>query len=250
MAAWCYCVWELGVEDSVTGAWLLSSSKRLQIVANPFHFLVFSPLFYTLFLSFFFLNFPFLFFAPLDFVPLSIPSRSPSADSGSMCMMNWVGTPAAQALPRVHGDTMRGKLSHSALRHDTLLLFMHTWNSLHCPHGLGSRTSASNMISQWFIHSIGALQDKYWFFFWGRNQCTYTYLQDSACKSGTVCKSPLAVRINCVQKRIPYGPKLICDETGLIYSIYQVELISCLAPWNQLYNKLRPCGSASRLKGI
>lgn len=125
MAAWCYCVWELSVEDSVTEAWLLSSSKRLQIVANPFNFLVFSPLFCTLFLSFFSPQFPLrLFFAPLDFVPLSIPSRSPSADSGSMCMMNWAGTPAAQALPRVHGDTTRGKLSRCALRHDTLLLFM------------------------------------------------------------------------------------------------------------------------------
>lgn len=158
MAAWCYCVWELSVEDSVTGAWLLSSSKRLQIVTDP-PFLYFIPLI-------FFSQFPLsLFFAPLDFIPLSIPSRSPSADSGSMCMMNWAGTPAAQALPRVHGDTTRGKLSRCALRRDTLLLFMHTWNSLHrCPHGLGSRTSASNMISQWFIHSIGALQDKYWFF--------------------------------------------------------------------------------------
>lgn len=61
MAAWCYCVWELSVEDSVTGAWLLSSSKRLQIVANPFNFLVFPPhppFFSTLFLSFFFPQFP------------------------------------------------------------------------------------------------------------------------------------------------------------------------------------------------
>lgn len=108
------------------------------------------------------------------------PNRSQSADSGSMCMMNWAGTPAAQVLPRVHGDTTRGELLCSAVTHDTLLLFIHIWNSLHRPQGLNSPTSASNVISQWFIHNIRTLQDKYWSYS-GGTQCTYTYLQNSVC---------------------------------------------------------------------
>lgn len=56
------------------------------------------------------------------------PNRSQFADSGNMCMMNWAGTPAAQVLPRVRGDTTRGELSSS---HDALLPSALTPNTSH-----------------------------------------------------------------------------------------------------------------------
>lgn len=159
----------------------------------------------------------FLFLLVSSLCLLIHPNRSRSADSGSMCMMNWAGTPAAQVLPRVHGDTTRGELLCSAVTHGTLLLFMHTWNSLHRLRGLNSPTSASNMISQWFIQHQDTTRQILILF--RGNQCTYTYLQNSVCKSGIVCKSVLTVSINSVKKCLPYGPKLICDEMSFISTI-------------------------------
>lgn len=59
------------------------------------------------------------------------PHRSQFADSGNMCMMNWAGTPAAQALPRARGDTTRGELSPSAATCDALLPSVLARNSSH-----------------------------------------------------------------------------------------------------------------------
>lgn len=53
-------------------------------------------------------------------------SRSQSADSGNMYMMNWAATPAAQVPPHVHGDTTRGELLCRVVIYDTLLC-MHMW---------------------------------------------------------------------------------------------------------------------------
>lgn len=107
-------------------------------------------------------SFSFLFvFDFLLCLPIHL-NRSQSADSGNMCMMNWAGTPAAQVLPRVHGDTTKGELLCSTVTCDTLLLYMHTWNSLHHRQGINSPTSASNTIIQECIHNTRTLQDKYW----------------------------------------------------------------------------------------
>lgn len=105
------------------------------------------------------------------FVFSSVPYRSPSADSGSTYMMNWAGTPAAQVPPRVRGDTTRGELWCSSVTCDTLLLCVHTWNSLHRLKWVHSPTAASNVISQCFIHNIGTRQDKYWSYS-GGSRCT------------------------------------------------------------------------------
>ncbi len=124
--------------------------------------------------------------APLSFLsfPLCLialhllirPYRSRSADSGSMYMMNWAGTPAAQVPPRVHGDTTRGELLCSAVTYDTLLLCMHTWNSLHRPcEWVNSPTAASNMISQCFIHNTKTLQCKYWSYSGEVSALTHTW---------------------------------------------------------------------------
>lgn len=96
------------------------------------------------------------FFLSLRLITLCLllhPCRSQCADSGSMYMMNWAGTPAAQVPPRVHGDTMRGELLYSVVIYDTSLLHMHMWNSL----SVNSLTAAFNMISQCWT-----LQDNYW----------------------------------------------------------------------------------------
>lgn len=89
------------------------------------------------------------------------PNRSQFADSGNMCMMNWAGTPAAQVLPRVRGDTTRGELSSSAVTYDALLPSALARNSPHLCQRANSPTSASDTISQWFIHNIRTLQGKY-----------------------------------------------------------------------------------------
>lgn len=90
--------------------------------------------------------------------------RSQSADSGSTYMMNWVGTPAAQVPPHVHGDIMRGELLCGAVLYDTVWLCIHTWNSLCHLKWANSPTAASNMTSQCLIHYIRTLQGKYWSF--------------------------------------------------------------------------------------
>lgn len=122
--------------------------------------------------------FVFRFFFSLSYRSLRLlirSSRSQCADSGSMYMMNWAGTPAAQVPPRVHGDTTRGELLCSAVTCDTLLLCMHTWNSLHRPKWVNSPTAASNMISQCFIHNIRTLQDKYWSYSGEVSALTHTW---------------------------------------------------------------------------
>lgn len=86
------------------------------------------------------------------------PNRSQFADSGNMCMMNWAGTPAAQVLPRVRGDTTRGELSPS---HGALLPSALTPNTSHLCQRANSPTSASDMVSQWFIHKIRERQGTY-----------------------------------------------------------------------------------------
>lgn len=101
------------------------------------------------------------------------PNRSQFADSGNMCMMNWAGTPAAQVLPRVRGDTTRGELSSSAVTHDALLPSVLTPNTSHLCQRANSPTSASDMISQWFIHKIRKRQGTYRSFL-KKNQCSHT----------------------------------------------------------------------------
>lgn len=160
-----YCVRELSVEDSKAETSLYRNSQAATSVLLIFFGTHSSSHSFFSFPQSVFISSPFSasFFCLLvsSLCLLIHPNRSQSADSGSMCMMNWAGTPAAQVLPRVRGDTTRGELLCSAVTHDTLLLFIHIWNSLHRPQGLNSPTSASNVISQWFIHNIRTLQDKY-----------------------------------------------------------------------------------------
>lgn len=153
----------------------------------------------------------------------------------------------AEALREVSYCTAQSDMTHYCM-------FVRTWKSEHHPlPGLDSFTYASNLTSPWFINSTRPLQDKCSFLYSevGIDTHFVFLLRDGVCKSGTDCKSqPGFVRINAVHKRIAYGSKLNCDEMALIYSIYQVELISCLVPWNQLCNKLRPPCSARGLKRI
>lgn len=88
----------------------------------------------------------------LSFLCLLVHScRSQYADNGSMYMMNWVETPAAQALPHAHGDTMRGEVFLCGYIWHIIVMHTQTQNSLHHVKWVNSLTAASNMISQLFI---------------------------------------------------------------------------------------------------
>lgn len=98
-----------------------------------------------------------------------------------------------------------------------------------------------------YISRLESMHSDIFFFFF-----FVCLLLDGVCKSGTVCgsKPGSCVCANAFHERIAYGPEWNCDETALICSIYQVELITCLVPWNQLCNKLCPPSPAGGLKRI
>lgn len=206
----------------MTGTSLLSNSPRPPNDVNHLYFLLrfFS---FFLFIHLIFPSFCFHVFANLClFLSLSDfslcllvhPTRLQSADSGSMCMMNWAGTPAAQVLPRVHGDTTRGKLLCSAVTFNTLLLFTHTWNSWPRLQRVNFPTSASNIVSQWFIHNTRTLQDKNWFNSGEINALTHICrivfaTVGSFENPSSLSLADVAYSIHSVKKCIPYGQYIL-----------------------------------------
>lgn len=163
----------------------------------------------------------FLFLSDFSLCLLIHPTRLQSADSGSMCMMNWAGTPAAQVLPRVHGDTTRGKLLCSAVAFNTILLFTHTWNSWPRLQRVNFPTSASNIVSQWFIHNTRTLQDKNWFNSGEINALTHICREVFATvgsfeNHSSLSLAVVAYSIHSVKKCIPYQSKLFCHGMRFI----------------------------------
>lgn len=147
MAAWCYCVWELSVEDSVTGAWLLSSSKRLQIVAVPFNFLVFFPLF----LYFIPLLSSSSFFHHLTLSPC--PSRPDHRPQTVEACVWWIGRePQQHKRCHVYTETLR-EVSYRALHLDM------THYCYSCTHGTvctAARTASAlaHLHQIWFHNGL------------------------------------------------------------------------------------------------
>lgn len=115
-------------------------------------------------------------------------SRSQSADSGNMYMMNWAATPAAQVPPHVHGDTTRGELLCRVVIYDTLLYHAHV-NSLHRLKWVNSFTATSNVLSQCFICNIRTQQNTYW---------SYLRKVNVHMKSNSGMPTVLACSCNCI----------------------------------------------------
>lgn len=114
---------------------------------------------------------------------LSHPILDHSAQTVEACVWWTRREPQQHQRRHVHTETLREVSYRSAHSDKTQYCYScthgrvstHTHTRAHtrvrhpcppaCLPALDSSTSASNMTSQWFIHSTGPLQDKYWFLY-------------------------------------------------------------------------------------